>query len=528
MWQPIMLGSDGKTRAPKGDNRGKWAGYVVLSLFIVAATIGAVMHFEHGNRPHSSSQLAVETAQMCDACNAIPGFDEYQTCRSCYFKVEEDKALSCNSGYGDLKITKVKHASGSDFALIAESCEDQEEEFDFSTGEAFTCNVNLEELRMQDAGAEIDYVDEYTGAEGTEQIPLLSQPGRGEGDHHHHHGRHHHEHTHHDGIKIEYVCSKLETEMEPVEPAFMLRSTHRVAPQADEPFLSSALMHCGRSKILAETVQVSKYCGSDNFELTCDADGDDPRIIVLKFKESGKHHSHKRKKAGKARAKLVTDACVGTGASCNFTPDAFATESETTADFAGKKFEIKYLCSYGSALAVEAPGGELNACCKALTPQCMACVEGITEAEYCGRAENAEICGELRLSSRYEAPSDLLLESALVKCGNTKQVSNTVDFGKVCSDNDFELTCDNTRSGARIVVLKFKDTAAEKPVEKAAKKEWKKGMKVLAAAATDLCDAQRDSASCTFGLEDVLDASTDMTTLVDHVFNVKYLCSYDA
>merc|ERR1712113_302694 len=159
-----------------------------------------------------------------------------------------------------------------------------------------------------------------------------------------------------------------------------------------------------------------------------------------------------------------------------------------------------------------------------MTPECLSCVEGITEAEYCGKPENAEVCGErFFLSSAYEAPSDLLLESAHVKCGATKAMSNTVDFGKVCSDNDFELTCDATRTGARIVVLKFKDTALEKPTDKAAKKERKKAMKGQAAEATNLCDSQRDADSCTFTLEDVVDASTDLSALVDHVFNVKYL-----
>merc|ERR1712051_968173 len=98
-----------------------------------------------------------------------------------------------------------------------------------------------------------------------------------EGPHHHHgHGHHHH----HDEMKTEYVCSKHD--QEEVVP-FKLRSTRRVESQMDEPFLSSALMHCGKTKTLADTVQVSKYCGADNFELTCDANGVDPRIIILKF-----------------------------------------------------------------------------------------------------------------------------------------------------------------------------------------------------------------------------------------------------
>lgn len=308
---------------------------------------------------------------------------------------------------------------------------------------------------------------------------------------------------------------------------FKLRSTHRVESQSDEPFLSSALMHCGKTKTLADTVQVGKYCAADNFELSCDANGVDPRIIILKFKQSGQPHSHKNKKAGKARAKLVTNACVGSGSTCNFTPDDFVTESENAADFAGKNFEIKYLCSYGDALPVETPA-EPHACCRAMTPSCMACVEGITEAEYCGRPENANMCAnQLRLASQLEAPSDLLLESANVKCGALKSSSNTVDFGKACSDSSFQLPCDDTRTGARVLVLKFKDTTAGRPADKASKKQAKKAMKARAVAATNLCDAQRDSSTCAFDLADVVDSTVDLTSLTDHVFNVKYLCSYD-
>lgn len=529
-----MLGPYGKPQAPKQDNRRKWAGYILVSLIFVGATIGAIMHFENGNSNQSPSHLSEETTQMCDSCNAIPGFDEYQTCNTCHFQEDEDKELSCSSGYGELKITKVRHTSGSDFALIAESCEAQEEEWDSTLGEPFTCSINLAELRLDQGEAEIDFVYEDNSA--IDQVvdePRLSQrgPPRGPppGEWEPHRGHHHR-----DGIKIDYICTKLDSEIEePVmEPAFKLRSVRRVAPEADEPFISSALMHCGKTKTLADTVQVGKVCGADNFELTCDANGDDPRIIILKFKEKGVAHSHKAKKAGKARAKLTTDACVGTGASCNFTPDAFVTESETAADFAGKDFEIKYLCSYGSALAVEAPGnGESQACCKAMTPECMSCAEGITEAEFCGKPENAEVCGESQFmlsSERYEAPSDLLLEAAHVQCGSTRQMSNTVDFGKACADHDFELTCDATRTGARIIVLKMKDTGLEKSLDKAEKKERKKTMKARAAAATDVCDSQREQESCSFSLDDVVDASTDMTSLVDHVFKVKYLCSYDA
>jgi len=310
------------------------------------------------------------------------------------------------------------------------------------------------------------------------------------------------------------------------EPAFKLRSIRRVEAQTDEPLLSSALMKCGNTKTLADTVQVSKVCQTDDFSLTCDENGVDPRVIVLKFKEKGSTHSKANRKAGKARAKLVTNACVGQGANCNFTPADFVTESEDAASFDQKEFEIKYLCSYGDALPVQT-GSEPRACCKAMTPECLACTEGITVAEYCGRPENADKCAKVFLSSALnEAPSDLFLEAANVKCGSTKSLSNTVDVGKVCQDTNFDLTCDATRTGARVIVMKFKDTALEKPTSKQEKKEMHRTMKARAKAATDLCDAQRDSGSCSFALEDVVEV--DPASLVDHVFKVKYLCSYDA
>merc|ERR1712026_558343 len=104
---------------------------------------------------------------------------------------------------------------------------------------------------------------------------------------HEHHGHHHH----HDGFKIEYMCSKNDGEEEIeepiIEPAFKLRSTHRVEDFTDEPFLSSAKLKCDGSKMIADAVQVNKACASDNFSLTCDANGVDARIIVLKFMEDG-------------------------------------------------------------------------------------------------------------------------------------------------------------------------------------------------------------------------------------------------
>lgn len=613
-----MLGEDGRPRTQPKDNRWKWAGYIAVSLLFVGATIGFVMHFDHKKNdsasPNSFAVEPLEAPHICDACYAIPGFDEYQTCKSCWFKAEEDKDLACNVGYGDLKITNVKHASATDLARIAEECSMQEDMFDYSSGEPFVCSFNLAELRLDenngaeidDAGAETDYTEEYVDNSGVDTeggepvpIPALSQaepwgmedkpfpwgpgmdkpefggqiefgfmdkqeepgfpgfpfgpfpvgsegfppagfgpndgpreprrPGRPD---HRPHGPHHGPHRHHEGIKIDYVCSKHEDEPVVEEvPTFKLRSTRRVEKFMDEPLLSSALVKCGGPlKTLADTVQVGKACASDNWSLTCDANGVDARIIVLKFKEEGAPHSHKNKKIGKARAKLITNKCVGSAGSCDFTVDDFMTESENAADFAGKNYKVKYLCSYGEALPVEAPvDPEPHMCCKAMTPECMACTEGITVAEYCAIPENAEICGnQILRSSRFEAPSDLLLESALVKCGSTKAMSNTVDIGKVCADTDFDLACDDTRTGARVIVLKFKDSSMEKPVVKADKKAMKKTMKSRAAAATDICDAQRDSASCSFTLEDVVEETTDLTSLVDHVFNVKYLCSYDA
>merc|ERR1719204_2767101 len=78
---------------------------------------------------------------------------------------------------------------------------------------------------------------------------------RGRGPHGH--GPHHGPHKHHDGLKIEYVCSKHETEEVEEVPAFKLRSTRRVERFTDEPMLSSALVKCGGAmKTLADTVQV--------------------------------------------------------------------------------------------------------------------------------------------------------------------------------------------------------------------------------------------------------------------------------
>jgi len=489
------------------DNKQKkrWLMFVTLSILGTLATIATVMHFEH-KHGNSNAMDPLEpflgATQMCDTCMAIPGFDEYQTCKSCYFGRDEDKALSCSAGYGEIMITKVKHGSGAEFSAIANECMEQEEMH--TGGEDFRCEFNVAELMMQNEPIPVDYVDETVDYVDEPVVDEPTEPVLS----HHGHGHHH------EGIRVEYVCMKQEAEV----PQVFLSAMRRSQP---EPLLTSANVKCDQMKMLADSVQIGKACGADDFSLTCDPQGVDPRIIVLKVKEQGAPHSHKNHKKRKQRQQLINDVCTNTATpgTCSFAADDFLLDTEGVGDNAGKNFKIKYLCSYGEPLPQEV-------CCEAMTAECLACSEGQSVDEFCLDPANAEYCNQDPIflsSAEYEEPSEFLLQSALVKCGNTKTLSDSVDVGKVCSDHDFTLTCDATRGGDRVIVLKFKDTSAEA----GAGKSHKKTCKARAVTASNLCDNQRGSGSCTFSLDDVIEAETDLATLTDHVFNVKYLCSYD-
>jgi len=276
----------------------------------------------------------------------------------------------------------------------------------------------------------------------------------------------------------------------------LLRSTYN----SGEPFLTNINVHCGgERKPIADDLELAKLCHTQDFNFECDDTRDDPRIIITKFKQDD---VHKGRKKAKARSTKANDLCSGSGATCSLamedlllTPDdgegAF---DENIADFDGKTFTVKYMCSYAPDML---DGGEDD--------------YGYTDTDF------VDPNGEYFLGSSLEEPSDQFLESALTRCGRTKTFSSNVEVKKVCNDVLWDFTCDDARQGARIIILGFLD-----PNNHSTKRQGK----LRAGIATDACAGIIQNSSCSLNLEDVLLDGETADGFVDPLFNVKYLCSY--
>jgi len=249
---------------------------------------------------------------------------------------------------------------------------------------------------------------------------------------------------------------------------------------------------CNKRKQLADTVEMAKICaasGEGNFEFSCPS-GADPRVIVLKMKqlEPVTTGTKSDKKANKKRAQMLTNYCAAgnmNGASCSVPAENILLDTED--NLVGFSWDVKYMCSY------------------------------------------SDIAGTLFLSKSLEQtgylseqPGEVILQSALVKCGNRKAYSSTVEVAKVCSDQEFELSCDSS-ADPRIIVLSMWEGDRSAKSNQDAKKR--------ASLATDVCTGSKfEDGTCLFTLDDVLfeEEINDPSLTVDTTYTVKYLCSYNA
>lgn len=468
MIEPILLSEQNEAEEqPRQKTTGacQWMMFLAFSILLAGAVIGLVMHFDQPEQDSQPSTPPILTSpqstEVCGACTIIPGMESHVICKSCKWNKLESKDLSCPSGYGSMEFQSVKIGGKTNAQAMAALQSECSKQFQETAGE--TCSFMLDTLLN-------GQVDEVASE------PVLEK---------HHHPKDP------NSVKAQYTCHKIESEIlendtdvyseeEPIKLQSAL---------LNEPFLSSVLVKCDKRKQIADTVEMSKLCaasGASSMEFSCPS-GSDPRIIVLKMQQISPPALTKgQKKMNKKRGQMITNYCAAgnmNGASCSVAPENFLLDTEESLD--GFTWDVKYMCSYGDT------------------------------------AGSLLLSKSLDLSGRAsEQPSEPILESALVKCGKRKSFSSTVEVAKVCSDRDFELTC-NTNGDPRVIVLSMWEGSRSEKSNKDAKRR--------ASLATDVCAGDNFvDGVCSFSVEDVAleeDKAADLT--VDPTFTVKYLCSYD-
>jgi len=473
MIEPILLSETNEKPAERKQGSGKfqWVMFIVFSFILAGAVIGLVMFLDPPKTDSSSSTPPVLTspqmAEVCGACTLVPHMEDHVICKSCKWDRAESKTLPCPAGYGEMEFQNVKlggKMNSEALAAVQNECANQYEE---NLEADFSCEFNLDTL----LGVETSEQSEPTDVDPNS--PVLEAR------------HHHHKHSDVNSVKAEYTCHKTEGLNLNEERPFLQSAL------LSEPFLSSIQVKCSKRRLIADTVEMSKICaasGSSALEFSCPT-GSDPRVIVLKMKQLTPAATLKgQRKVNKKRAQMVTNYCAAgnmNGQTCAVPPENLLLDTEDNLE--GFSWDVKYMCSYG-----ETSGSLLLS----------------SALDLSGKAS--------------EQPSEPILESALVKCGKRKAYSSTVEVAKVCSDHDFELSC-NTDGEPRVIVLSMWEGNRDTLSHKKAKRR--------ASLATDVCTSEKFSEGiCSFSLEDVLfeEEKQDPTSTVDTTFTVKYLCSYNA
>lgn len=466
MIEHILL-DDSAEQASQGrqtrKKRSHWLGYVFGSLVLVSATCALVYYMSHR---YSQDPPLLSTSNVCDACTIYPDLSDHLTCKSCPFGFKKEKLLKCPPGYGDMRFSSVKlngHSNAKAMVKIQKACREQYEMFDAESNEPFTCRLMMGELMAEEETPQIEPRDK----EG-ETVEVADENGEIMLE------------RRHRGFTTKYTCAKNEENVEIVEPE---TGSEMFLSEAlmTEPFLANAQVKCGKRKQVSKYTEIVKSCETaGTFEATCS--GTDARIIFLRFKQNGQRKSKEAKKAGKARSSLATNFCYGQDTTCTFELKDILINEETEESMQGETFDYKYICSYGEELSTDS--------------------------------------APVTLSSTLENPSEMLLQSALLKCGKNKMIADTVEVGKVCGDDNFQLSCNAEGKDARVIVLGFWNGKKSRTGRKVSRQR--------ARLATEACNdgSHLENNVCSFSLADVYLTGEDETTFVDTTFNVKYLCSF--
>jgi len=405
----VLMDDRGNTTKTYGKNRSVLAYALFALMFIVGGTgIALFYNSVHGA---SSSALPAPTftpflssplAGFGGKCDIIPDADDFVSCKNDYQNVDEAQVLRCPSGYGNIRVTKVRKGedltkSPRDMALMRRACLGMD-----------SCKVTLGELRAADDGTALEPEPIPVQEEIIIEPEEILENVAGTDSNGHVLMKHHSHHHQHPGqVRVYYECDKIETNpfsfleaifddmiSEPeITPAEEI-GTEETATEESAIFLSKALGHKCKTKLknVAQDWDAGAVCGTSQQEMTlsCDPARSGSRIFVMNVSpkipknpanapvagpdsgvdnviedttssvedepflaKRGGHRGHHKghgkhgKKGGKQLGAQLTDICATQTGDCITTlgNDLQLSETNPLIDEA-TPIHVKYLCSY--------------------------------------------------------------------------------------------------------------------------------------------------------------------------------------
>lgn len=361
--------------------------YVLFTLMFIVGGAGLAFFYHSVQSATGSSPAATFTPFLSSPlkvsggkCEIIPDAEDFVSCKNEYSKIEDDQVLRCPSGYGNIRVTKVRDGRTfeklpRDMALLRHACYEMD-----------SCKVNLADLRAADDGEALDVptpIDEEVIIEPeeiAEDIAGIDSNGRVLMKHYSHH--------HHEGqVRVYYECDKIEplpfSFIESIFDDMILEpetGTEEIATEESPIFLSKAHKCKTKLKNVAQDWDAGSVCGTSQqpMTLSCDPTRTGARIFVLSVKSTaqgasqgsdsgaviedttssvenepflakhgGHRHKHGHKKEGKQWGGQLTDVCATQTGDCTTTLENDLNLSATNPLIdETTSFHVKYLCSY--------------------------------------------------------------------------------------------------------------------------------------------------------------------------------------
>jgi len=249
-------------------------------------------------------------------CTVTPDAEDFAACSTDYETATESQILRCPSGYGDIRVTKVKDGENGkklyrDMALVRHYCKGMD-----------SCEFTLTELREADDGMPLEEHETHIDTiiiEPIEPEEIIDQVAGV--DSNGHVLMKHHAHHHYPGkVKTYYTCDKNEEDPfealanffedilmsgtgevvvdEPIvdEPAVEEIGTEELPADYEETPIVLSKKHGGCHKglkNLADDWDAGAVCGTVTEEITlaCDPERTGARIFVMAVKPKGNKHN---------------------------------------------------------------------------------------------------------------------------------------------------------------------------------------------------------------------------------------------
>jgi len=340
--------------------------------------------------------LSSARTRFAGHCTVTPDAEDFAACSTDYETVADSQILRCPSGYGNLKVTKVRDGENGkklyrDMALLRHFCKGMD-----------NCEFSLSELRAADDGMPLEETETHIDTiiiEPIEPEEIMDQVAGVDSNGHVLMKKH--SHSRYPGkVKVYYECDR--NEEDPFEALanffedILMMGTEEVVvdePAAEEigaeelppeetPILLSKVKHgCHKGlKNLADDWDAGAVCGTitDEITLECDPLRTGARIFVMAVKPKGNKHHHQPADSGvdpvidntqdtvenepflskghgngnkqaKQLGWQLTDACNAQEGDCKVVlkdelgEGAFASDPSITDT---TPFHVKYMCSY--------------------------------------------------------------------------------------------------------------------------------------------------------------------------------------